>query len=253
MRYAEQRRRLQEPGATSEERHLDAVAADMPIDQQGDDAIVTERLADLQRGVERLPHFQRLDTHGRARLVAQPLHLGIRFRHRDDRERQLQDAAHQDAADLPIAEMSGDQQRAAPFAKDTLEDRRALRLEIEQALRLARRCRQRAQEIDRVGGVASVGVEGTTLERTRDSSGNSGCRFAATAAVVSRISRHASQVPTWPIAYETRRGSTRTPRTVSPNTAPLLSACRDHQPRTGSAPAAAGGVLSGRLNHSRSM
>ena len=126
---------MQEPDAAAKERHRDAVATDMPIDSNATTRLCSERLPDLKRRGERLPHFQRLDAHGRARLVAHALDLRIRFGHRDNRERQLQYAAHQDAADFPIAEMASDQQRAAPFGT-----RHARRSRRSPALRSNRRC-----------------------------------------------------------------------------------------------------------------
>ena len=52
----------------------------MPIHQQRDETVLRKRAADLQRRVERLAHFDRLDAEEVADPLADPVHLGLASR-----------------------------------------------------------------------------------------------------------------------------------------------------------------------------
>jgi uncharacterized protein (DUF2062 family)/SAM-dependent methyltransferase len=112
----DQHRRAQEPGAPPEQRHRDAVASHVAIDEHRHEAVARERRPDLERRVERLPHFDRLDAHPTANLVTDAVDGLVGFPHGDYGERQVQGARHQQAARLPVAEVSGDEQGPAAAA-----------------------------------------------------------------------------------------------------------------------------------------
>ena len=98
--------------------------------------ILGEPAADLERRVERLADFERVGAEHVANLVTQPVDLGIRFGHRDDRERQREDPADQQAADLPVAVVPGDEDDAAALREQRLEQLAGLVRGLEQRRRL---------------------------------------------------------------------------------------------------------------------
>src|SRR5437667_216667 len=83
-----------------------------------------------------------------ADLPSQAAHLRARFGHADDRQRQEQHAAHEHAADLPIAVVAGDENRAAALGEQLVESLPILRRRLEQRRRALVVERQRSYKID---------------------------------------------------------------------------------------------------------
>ena len=103
----------------SVDRH--AVFAEMPIDEHGDDPVVRQTPANLQGGVQRLPHLDRFRAQLFADLQPDAIDRRVRLRHRDNRERQIERAANQQAADFPIPVMPGDEHDPLSSRKEALE------------------------------------------------------------------------------------------------------------------------------------
>ena len=193
-----------------EERHGHAIAAQMPVHENGHHLVVAEAPPNLKRGIERLPHFQRLRAEPLANRIANAIDVGARLRHGDDRELRRHGAPHQEAAHLPVAAMAGHDDDAAPFGEEPLEQLVALGRVIEQALaRRARRaregnrcCRTRTRGRWQAPGAASAA-------RSRREKSREDCRRwpRGTCASASRRSTCRS----CRCAYDTARGSRRTP------------------------------------------
>ena len=128
----QQGRRAQEPRVPPEKRHGHAIAAEMPVHENGHHLVVAQAPPDLKRRIERLPHFQRLGAQTLANRIANAIDVGARLRHGDDRELRGHGAPHQEASHLPVAAMAGHDDDAAPFGEESLEQFVALGRVIEQ-------------------------------------------------------------------------------------------------------------------------
>ena len=89
----------------------------------GDHLVLTEAPANLKRGVERLPHFQRVGSKVFTNLIADAIHPGIGLCHGDDRQSCGHCPVHQEAAHLPVAAVAGHDDDAMAFGEQTLEER----------------------------------------------------------------------------------------------------------------------------------
>ena len=145
-----------------EQRHAHAIAAEMPVHENGDHLVVAEPAPDLKRGIERLPHFERLRSKTLANGIADAIDVRARLRHGDDGQLRGHGAPHQEAAHLPVAAMSGHDDDAATFGEQPLEQLVALRCVIEQLFGVGRR--ERAKEIDAVERVGAEGGKRPALE-----------------------------------------------------------------------------------------
>ena len=110
-----ERRGSQEPGGPAEKIHLHTVATEMPIHQQRDNPVVGQPLPDLKRGIERSPHFHRVDTEGVAHVAPESVHFVARLSHRDDGQRKVEDPPHGDSAELPVPVVTAEEDDAAPL------------------------------------------------------------------------------------------------------------------------------------------
>ena len=158
-----------------------------------------------------------------------PVDRRARLRHRDDRQRQIERAADQQAADLPVAVVAGDEDDAAAAAPAALSNSRACS---------GRRCRtaaaaspvgaaERAQEIDRRPARSCAASPARAARAAaRLSSGKSGAQV-----VGDRLARLRHQPPGEPGAdvadrvRDARAAAARTPRQVAPKIRPLLRPC----------------------------
>ena len=138
--------RSKEPRLAPEERDRDTVASEVTIHQQRDESVLRERPADLQRRVERLPHFQGLDAEQIANPLPDPVHLRIGLSHRDDGERQTQETGHHDRAGFPIPVVAGDQNDASSRGVKCLQRRHPLRRQSRTSLAPGRRRPTRPSE-----------------------------------------------------------------------------------------------------------
>ena len=130
-----QRRRPHEPGRSPEQRHLNAIPTQVSIHQHRDDTVVGEPPPDLQGRVERLAYLDGIDAQTIADLPSQSVHLRARLGHADDGQRQVQHAAHEHAADLPIAVVAHDENHAAALREQLVESLPILGRRIEQCRR----------------------------------------------------------------------------------------------------------------------
>ena len=159
---AQQRRRSQEPRTPPQERHSHAIAAQMPVHKNGNHLVFAETPANLESGVERLPHFERIRPETLANGIPNAIDVGVRLCHRDDRELCGHGTAHQEASHLPIAAMAGHDDDAAPFGKQPLEKLVGLGRVIEQVWCVWRS--ESAKEIDAVERVGAEGCERPALQ-----------------------------------------------------------------------------------------
>ena len=141
-----------------------AVLAEMPIDEHGDDAVVRQASANLQRGVERLSNLDRFRAELFPDLQPDPVDRRVRLRHRDNREGQIERASNQQAADFPIPVVPGDEDDPPSPRQEALEHLPVFVDDVEELAGIAVRGSQRAQKIDRVAGVTPEGVQGAPLQ-----------------------------------------------------------------------------------------
>jgi hypothetical protein len=107
----------------------------VPIHQHRHDAVVGEAPPDLQACIERLAYLDGVDAQAITNLPSHAVHIGARLGHGDDRQRQVQHAAHEHAADLPVAVVTGHEDRAAALGEHLVEPGQILRRRIEQRRR----------------------------------------------------------------------------------------------------------------------
>jgi hypothetical protein len=93
----------------------------VPVHEHCDDAIFREMTADLQRCIQRLAHLDRVGADPLADPEPDAVDLRVRFRHRDDRERQPE-VAEEHAARFPVPEMPRDEDDPAPLRTEIVEE-----------------------------------------------------------------------------------------------------------------------------------
>ena len=152
------RRGPHEVRLAAEHGHRHAVARDMPIHQHRDGPALRQATTNLQRGVERLPHFDGVGVERRAHAVSQPVDRGIGLRHGDHGERYAQ-GLHQHRASFPVAEVARHQNRAPAERERVLQ---VMSLLVDEAFEdLLARPRQRSHEVHPVVRVRVTRAVGT--------------------------------------------------------------------------------------------
>ena len=151
--------RPQKPRRPAEQRHRHPIASDVPVHQERDDAILGETPADLQRRVERLPDLERVDAEPVPDLAPDAVRFPGSFGHRDDRQRQVEHAPHEDAAEFPVAVVTTHQDDSAPSGQQVREHLGAFGRHVNQHRRLVPGRAKRAEKVDDIARVGSVGAK----------------------------------------------------------------------------------------------